>query len=38
MNKIRADIISLLLVVTAFTVAAVLYPSLPWQIQRAGEF
>lgn len=32
MNKIRADIISLFFVVTAFLVAAILYPSLPEQI------
>ncbi len=32
MNKIRADIISLVFVATAFIVAAVLYPSLPEQI------
>ncbi len=32
MNKIRADIISLLLVAAAFAVAAILYPSLPEQI------
>ena len=32
MNKFRADIISLLFVVVAITVAAVLYPSLPEQI------
>lgn len=32
MNKIRADVISLVFVATAFIVAAVLYPSLPEQI------
>lgn len=32
MNKIRADIISLLFIAIAFVVAAVLYPSLPEQI------
>ena len=32
MNKIRADIISLLFIVTAIVVAAVLYPSLPEMI------
>lgn len=32
MNKIRADIISLLFIVAAFVVAAILYPGLPEQI------
>ena len=32
MNKVRADIISLVFVITAITAAAVLYPSLPEQI------
>jgi uncharacterized membrane protein len=32
MNKIRADIVSLVFIATAFIVAAVLYPSLPEQI------